>query len=69
MGKKTLGVELILLVCPPPALGHLHPLSWPCVAGTFSGPSCLPSASGCHCHVQNCGAEHSDAAVKSYPFR
>ena len=45
---------------PPPALGYLQPLIWPSVVGPFSGPSCLPRAHGCHCHIQNHVAEHSD---------
>ena len=71
MGKRDLGVGLILLGYPPPALGPLHPPSWPRVAGPFLGPSCLPSANGCRCHVRNCVAASSDAlsaALKVIPF-
>lgn len=51
---------------------HLPPFSLLYVVVLFSGPSCLPSTSGCHGHVQNFVVEYSgarSAAVKSYPFR
>lgn len=61
---------LIVLECSVPSLGHLYPRNMLCGLMPFAGP-CLPSASGCHCHVQNCAGEHCDAsctAVKSFPF-